>query len=89
ARASIMQQIAGVFDVYGIKINTRHLTIIADYMTFEGGYKPFNRMGIASNASPFAQMSFETTATFLTAATQGGDFDDLRGPSASIVLGQP
>ena len=64
-----MQEIAGVFGVYGINVDTRHLSLIADYMTFEGGYKPFNRMGMGSNPSPFAQMSFETTTSFLTSAT--------------------
>ncbi|KAJ3039738.1 hypothetical protein HK097_002758 [Rhizophlyctis rosea] len=89
ARAGIMQEIAGVFGVYGINVDTRHLSLIADYMTFEGGYKPFNRMGMGSNPSPFAQMSFETTTGFLTNATLNGDFDPLESPSARIVLGKP
>ena len=64
-----MQEIAGVFGVYGINVDPRHLSLIADYMTFEGGYKPFNRIGMNSNPSPFSQMSFETTTSFLTTAT--------------------
>jgi len=35
------------------------------------------------------QMSFETTATFLEQATVAGDTDDMRSPSACIVLGKP
>ncbi|KAJ3173100.1 hypothetical protein HDU88_004559 [Geranomyces variabilis] len=88
ARAAIMGEIAAVFGVYGINVDKRHLSLIADYMTFEGQYKPFNRMGMASNPSPFAQMSFETTTSFLTTATLSGDFDDLESPSARIVLGK-
>ncbi|TPX70811.1 DNA-directed RNA polymerase [Spizellomyces sp. 'palustris'] len=88
ARAAIMQEIASVFGVYGINVDNRHLSLIADYMTFEGGYKPFNRMGMASNPSPFAQMSFETTTSFLTTATLTGDFDPLESPSARLVLGK-
>ncbi|KAI8923925.1 hypothetical protein BC831DRAFT_513816 [Entophlyctis helioformis] len=88
ARAAIMQEIAGVFGVYGIQVDPRHLSIIADYMTFEGGYKPFNRMGMNSNPSPFSQMSFETTTGFLTTATLSGDFDPLDSPSARLVMGQ-
>ncbi len=56
--------------------------------TFEGGYKPFNRMGMMTNTSPFAQMSFETTMQFLTSACMTGDYDDLKNPSARIVMGQ-
>ncbi|KAI8819176.1 uncharacterized protein EV422DRAFT_535387 [Fimicolochytrium jonesii] len=88
ARAAIMQEIAGVFAVYGINVDKRHLSLIADFMTFEGGYKPFNRMGMGSNPSPFAQMSFETTTQFLTTATLSGDFDNLENPSARLVLGK-
>ncbi|KAJ3105589.1 hypothetical protein HDU97_007931 [Phlyctochytrium planicorne] len=88
ARAAIMQEIASVFGVYGISVDRRHLSLIADFMTFEGGYKPFNRTSMASNPSPFAQMSFETTANFLTTATMSGDVDPLVSPSARIVLGK-
>lgn len=41
-----------------------------------------------SNPSPFAQMSFETTSTFLTQATVTGDVEPLESPSSRIVLGQ-
>ncbi|KAI9011347.1 hypothetical protein BC832DRAFT_613569 [Gaertneriomyces semiglobifer] len=88
ARAAIMQEVAGVFAVYGINVDPRHLSLIADHMTFEGAYRPFNRMGMNSNPSPFAQMSFETTTQFLTTATLSGDFDPLENPSARLVLGK-
>ena len=68
ARATVMREIYNVFNVYGIGVDTRHLSLIADYMTFEGEYKPFNRMGLASNVAPFAKMSFETTMHFMTDA---------------------
>ena len=69
ARSAVTQEIASVFGVYGIDVDLRHLALIADYMTFEGGYKPFNRMGMDSNPSPFTQMSYERTIHFLTAST--------------------
>lgn len=89
ARSSIIKEISSVFKVYGISVDYRHLTIIADYMTSEGRYKPFNRSGLLNNVSPFLKASFETTANILTDATIFGDFDNLLNPSASIVLGQP
>ncbi|KAI9221947.1 hypothetical protein BC828DRAFT_404467 [Blastocladiella britannica] len=88
ARGAIIQEIAGVFDVYGIDVDKRHLSLIADYMTFEGGYKPFNRIGMGSNPSPFLQMSYETTCGFLKTATMTGDVDTVESPSARIVLGK-
>lgn len=88
ARGAIVREIASVFGVYGIQVDKRHLSLIADYMTFEGAYKPFNRMGMMSNPSPFTQMSYETTAQFLTTATLTGDYDNLASPSARIVMGK-
>ncbi|KAJ9118268.1 hypothetical protein QFC22_004179 [Naganishia vaughanmartiniae] len=89
ARAAIIKEMSGVFGVYGIAVDYRHLTIVADYMTQEGAYKPFNRTGIATKSSPLLKASFETTAAFLSDATLHGDFDDLRSPSANIVIGAP
>ena len=83
-----LQEIAGVFKVYGIVVNPRHLSLIADYMTFEGAYRPFSRMGIESSHSPFQKMSYETTTHFLRQATLNGDIDKLTSPSARIVAGR-
>jgi DNA-directed RNA polymerase I subunit RPA1 len=75
--------------VYGIEVDARHLSLIADTMTFGGGFRPFNRIGIGeATSSPFLQMSFETTAGFLTAAAVAGEPDRLISPSARIVMGQ-
>ena len=74
--------------MYGIQVDYRHLSLIADYMTFDGSYKPFNRYGMEANSSPFQQMSFETTTKFLKTATIQGDTDDLQSPSACLVAGR-
>ena len=89
ARATIVSEIRSVFGVYGIQVDPRHLGLIADYMTHEGGYKPLNRAGIESCASPLLKMSFETTMHFLEQATLHGDTDPITSPSASIILGRP
>ncbi|KAJ2788073.1 hypothetical protein GGI18_003055, partial [Coemansia linderi] len=89
ARAAIMKEIGGVFGVYNIEIDKRHLSLVADYMTFEGGFKPFNRQGLSSSPAPFAKMTYESTCTFLQEAVVSGDFDDLTNPSSRIVMGQP
>lgn len=89
ARATIVREVGAVFAVYGISVDHRHLYLIADYMTFDGGYRPFNRMGIAHSPSPLLQMTFETTVGFLRNACLSGDYDDLKSPSSQIVMGQP
>jgi len=89
ARAAIIKECAGVFGAYGIDVNYRHLSIIADYMTFEGGLKAFSRMGMRTGVSPLQKMSFETTMQFLTEATVQGDYDSVSSPSARLVFGIP
>jgi DNA-directed RNA polymerase I subunit RPA1 len=89
ARNTIVNQIRSVFGVYGIEVDPRHLSLIADYMTFGGDYTPMNRTGMRETSSPFLQMSFETTAQFLTQAALTGGSDYMQSPSANIVAGRP
>ena len=88
ARQTITTEISSVFGVYGISVDERHLGLIADYMTHEGGYKPLNRNGIESCCSSLQKMTFETTTHFLAQAAMHGDADTLGSPSSSIVLGK-
>ena len=89
ARDSIMGQIRNVFGAYGIEVDPRHLSLIADYMTFDGGFKPMSRIGMEDCSSTLLQMSFETTAHFLKKAAMSSKVDNMESPSANIVLGQP
>ena len=56
----------------GIVVDPRHLSLVSDYMCFEGVYKPLNRHGIQSSSSPLQQMTFETSYKFLKEATMMG-----------------
>ena len=58
-------------------------------MTFDGGFKPMNRNGMADIGSPFLQMSFETTAGFMTEAALNSRIEACNSPSANIVVGRP
>lgn len=84
----IEKEIKDVFAVYGIKVDPRHLSLVADYMCFEGVYKPLNRHAIRSNSSPLQQMTFETSYKFLKQATMLGSQDQLVSPSACLVVGK-
>jgi len=87
ARQSIVSEVLGVFGVYGIDVNARHLNLIADFMTRLGTYIPMNRAGMFECASPYLQMSFETTCGFLNKAAQEGLVDNMESSSSRIVLG--
>ncbi|CAJ2510680.1 Uu.00g063050.m01.CDS01 [Anthostomella pinea] len=88
ARRNIIRELGNVFGGHGISVDNRHLNLIGDYMTRNGGFTPFNRMGLKGNVSPFTKMSFETTLSFLKDAVLDGDWDDLSTPSSRIVMGQ-
>ncbi|KAL6479964.1 hypothetical protein MHYP_G00109970 [Metynnis hypsauchen] len=84
----IEKEIKDVFAVYGIDVDPRHLSLVADYMCSEGVYKPLNRIGIQSSSSPLQQMTFETSYKFLKEATMFGSYDKLNSPSACLVVGK-
>ena len=87
-RATIIQELSGVFGGHGISVDQRHLNLIADFMTRGGGFVGFSRNGLKGSVSPFMKMSFETTVGFLAEAVCDGDFDDLTSPSSRIVIGR-
>ncbi|XP_054162331.1 DNA-directed RNA polymerase I subunit RPA1-like [Oppia nitens] len=87
AAAAIQREISNVFAVYGIHVDARHLSLIADYMTFSGQIKGMNRQSM-DGVSPIQAMTFETTTNFLKNAALIGLKDDLSSPSARIVVGR-
>lgn len=88
ARATILQEASAVFGAYGIGVDSRHLSLIADFMTHAGGYRACNRLGMESSTSPLLKMSFETAAHFLTDASLKHSADDLRSPASRICVGR-
>ena len=89
ARAALLAEVSGIFRAYGIGVDMRHLSLIADYMTYTGDQRPLNRIGITHSSSPLLKMSFETTCKFLTDATLTADNDLLPPPSSRLILGRP
>jgi DNA-directed RNA polymerase I subunit RPA1 len=87
-RANIVKEVTEVFGVYGIQIDPRHLSLVCDFMTFNGDYRAFNRIGMQESSSPFLKMSYETTMQYLVGASQTQDIDDMSSPSSAIVMGQ-
>ncbi|XP_050313380.1 DNA-directed RNA polymerase I subunit RPA1 [Anthonomus grandis grandis] len=85
----IVKEVKDVFNVYGIKVDPRHLSLIADYMTFHGTFEPLSRRGMETSHSPLQQMSFESSLQFLKGSTIMGKKDDLQNPSSSLMLGKP
>lgn len=88
ARNTIIIELKKIFDTYGISISRRHLELVSDVMTRDGGYQAFNRQGIESSTSSFVKMSYETTFKFLTKCVLNREREYLQSPSGNIVLGK-
>ncbi|KAI6183947.1 DNA-directed RNA polymerase subunit [Aphelenchoides bicaudatus] len=84
----IVKEMNNVFGVYGIEVNPRHLTLVADHMTNTGSIQPFSRGAMNINASPLQKMTYETTLKFMRDAIVRDDIDYLDSPSARLVTGQ-
>ena len=86
-RANIVKEIRKVFEDYAISVNYRHLSLIADFITYSGDYRAFNRIGMEESSSPFLKMSYETTMKYLVQSSISKDTDWITSPSSALVIG--
>ncbi|KAI3388319.1 hypothetical protein SNEBB_004677 [Seison nebaliae] len=88
ANRVLIEEIFQVFAVYGIKVDHRHLSLIADYMTFHGVYKPLNRSGMQCCPSAIQRMTYEGTGQFLSSSLLRGESDFMQSPSSRLCTGR-
>lgn len=89
ARIVLIRELENVFNVYGIDVNRRHLSMIGDYMTNEGELKGFTRQGLKDTPSPLQKISYEASMSHLADSCLFGEIDRGASPSARLVLGTP
>ncbi|CAG0917087.1 unnamed protein product [Notodromas monacha] len=87
AAQTIVLELQNVFGVYGIDVNRRHLSLVADYMTLSGKIRGFNRSGIEHSPSPFQKITFETATGFLKSSIINAEVDSLNSVSSSLIVG--
>lgn len=75
ARAAIIQEVKSVFGHYGIHIDSRHFSLIGDYLTHTGEYRAFNRHSMIYKPSPMQQTTFETATSMLRKIIQEGMYN--------------
>lgn len=89
ARNSIILELQKVLEAQAIRVDARHLTMIADAMTMKGEVKSIGRHGLAGEkASVLARAAFEETAKHLINACTHGELDPLRGVAENLMIGQ-
>ena len=89
ARQAIYNEFSEVIESDGTYINTHHLEMLADRMTYS--YKPISifRHGINNdNIGPIAKASFEETPEMFLRAAKHAELDTMRGVSSNVMCGQ-
>mmetsp|Transcript_61091 Transcript_61091/g.144156 ORF Transcript_61091/g.144156 Transcript_61091/m.144156 type:complete len:1479 (-) Transcript_61091:130-4566(-) len=90
ARRTIMREIGNVLSQYGIAVDKRHTTLLAEVMTFKGEVLGITRFGLSKmKESVLMLASFEKTVDHLFDAAIHGRSDRIVGVSECIILGTP
>ncbi|MBU1196933.1 DNA-directed RNA polymerase subunit A' [Candidatus Micrarchaeota archaeon] len=89
ARSSIIEEILKVLRAQDLRVDTRHIGLIADMMTSNGSVRSIGRHGLAGEkSSVLARAAFEETTKHLVSACVSGETDYLRGIAENIIIGQ-
>ena len=90
ARTKICSEIKMIMGCYGITLDSRHLMLLADVMTYKGEVLGITRFGIAKmRESVLMLASFEKTADHLFDAAMHARVDRIVGVSECIIMGIP
>jgi DNA-directed RNA polymerase beta' subunit len=89
ARFQIQKQLNQVLIGINIDLSPRHLDLLCDKMCQNGEIMSVSRHGIKKeNIGPLAKASFEETTDQLLEASLFGAFDNIKGVSSNIMVGQ-
>ena len=89
ARTVICQEIKGCTGQYGIEIDSRHINLLADEMTYKGQVLGITRFGIQKmKKSVLMLASFEMTTDHLYNSAIQCKADAVQGVTECIVMGK-
>ena len=90
ARATIINEIKSAMENHGLTVDPRHISLLADLMSYTGKILGITRFGIAKMKSSVLMLaSFEQTADHLFDAALRGKKELLKGVSENIITGLP
>lgn len=90
ARNAIINEMLDTLDEQGLKVDVRHLMLIAEMMTVDGTVKAIGRHGISGEkASVLARAAFEITVDHLLKAGIRGEVEELSGIVENVIVGRP
>jgi len=89
ARQAILNELTKVIENQGLKIDIRHLLLVADVMCVDGIIKGVTRYGVVNDkSSVFARASFETPIKHFIKASIVGEEDKLNSVVENVMLNQ-
>ena len=89
ARQCIYNELAEVLEFDDAYVNTHHMALLCDRMTFSIKLISIFRHGInGDDIGPIAKASFEETPEMFLKAARHAELDTLRGISANVMCGQ-
>ena len=90
ARESIINEVIKVVESQGLKVDIRHIMLVADTMCVSGQVKGITRYGVVSQkSSVLARASFETPIPHIIRAAVVGEEDKLTSVIENVMLNQP
>ena len=90
ARATIMNEMQTTMNHHGMTLDTRHVMLLADLMTYKGEVLGCTRFGLEKMKDSVMMLaSFEKTADHLFEAALHGTKDPITGVSECIITGVP
>jgi DNA-directed RNA polymerase subunit A" len=90
ARNAIINETLDTLEEQGLRVDVRHLMLIADMMTVDGTVKAIGRHGVSGEkASVLARAAFEITVDHLLKAGIKGEVEDLSGIVENVIVGRP
>jgi len=89
ASKTLTNEFQEVISFGGTYIDTRHIQLIVDFMTYQGEPNPLSRHNInKNNESILLRASFEETPKVLTEASIFGYEDPIKGITSNMIMGQ-
>lgn len=90
ARNAIINETLDTLDEQGLRVDVRHLMLIAEIMTVDGTVRAIGRHGVSGEkASVLARAAFEITVDHLLKAGIKGEVERLDGIVENVIVGRP
>ena len=89
ARQALLLECGRVLECDGNYVSARHLLLLVDMMTLDGGITSVGCTGVVKGVTrPLGAATYEESADIIYKAAAARDSDDLQGPSQRVIFGE-